>query len=203
MAVDVILIRHAAHTGDEGALLGRTPDVALSAAGLRQAEALARRLKQRRIALVQSSPQLRARQTATPLAEELSLPIEIAPPFDEIDVGAWTGRSFAELAPEPAWRRWNSRRGSSRPPEGESMAELRDRVVDHLERLAADHPGRLIAIVSHAEPIRAAVLHYRGIPLDDFAAVAVDQASVTELRVETSGGAVLRVNQTIATLEPA
>ena len=43
-------------------------------------------------------------------------------------------------------------------------------------------------LVSHAEPIRAAVLHYRGLPLDAFAQVRIDPGSITVLRLSDQDG---------------
>jgi probable phosphoglycerate mutase len=202
VAATVILIRHAACTDGSERLIGRA-QAPLTNAGRRQADALAARLAGRAIERVQSSPQLRARQTAAAIAVRLGLAVEIVGAVDEIDLGAWTGRAFADLENDPDWRNWNARRGSSRPPDGENMAELRSRVIGHLTTLADDEPDAVVAVVSHAEPIRAAIMHYRGIPLDEFARVAVDHASCTELRLEHCGGEVVQQNQTIGALEPA
>ena len=75
-------------------------------------------------------------------------------------MGAWTGAEFADLAPDERWRRWNEKRGSTQPPGGESMVALQRRVVRHVEHFRA--VGGSIVIVSHAEPIRAALMHYLG-----------------------------------------
>lgn len=203
MATAVILVRHAVCGHGADRLLGRTPAVPLTPAGQRQAERLASLLASRSIGHIQSSPQLRARQTAQPIADRLALSVEIVAAMDEIDVGAWTGRSFARLVQEPDWHRWNSRRSSARPPGGEAMIELRNRVLGHLTRVPRTCPADVLAIVSHAEPIRAAIMHYRGIPFDDFASVRIDHASCTELQLHEGGGVVVYENRTIEALEAA
>ena len=68
------------------------------------------------------------------------------------------------------------------------MRELQNRVLAGLSRLAKAHPGRRIAVVTHAEPARAAVLHYRGIPLGEFARVEIDPGSCTALRFDDEQG---------------
>jgi probable phosphoglycerate mutase len=62
------------------------------------------------------------------------------------------------------------------------MALLQRRVIEHLEQLKGQ--GGTIVIVSHAEPIRAAVMFYLGIPLDRFHSVAIDPASISTIRLE-------------------
>ena len=68
----------------------------------------------------------------------------------------------------------------SRPvPGGESIAEMQSRMVAALEQVVADHPGELIVVVSHADPIKAAIAHFSGVHLDLFQRVIVSPASVT------------------------
>jgi broad specificity phosphatase PhoE len=186
--VTILLVRHTSYSLIDRLLVGRAPHVGLSELGWRQARALARDLAQRPISRVQSSPQRRARETAEPIARTLGLPVEIAPRMDELDVGLWTGASFEKLNRSPQWEAWNSKRSSTRPPKGESMQELQKRVLDHLATLECEHPGEDIVLVSHAEPIRAAILHYRGLSLDAFAQVKVDPGSITVLRLNGRDG---------------
>jgi broad specificity phosphatase PhoE len=187
--VTVLLVRHTSHSLIDRVLVGRTPDVGLSELGRRQALALAGDLARRPISRVQSSPQRRARETAEPIAYALGLPVEVAPKMDELDVGLWTGASFEELSVSPHWHVWNNKRGSTQPPGGESMHDLQKRVLDHLAMLERQHPGEEIVLVSHAEPIRAAVLHYRGLALDAYAQIRIDPGSITMLRLDEQNGA--------------
>jgi probable phosphoglycerate mutase len=177
------LVRHAANDLAERVLCGRKVDVPLNAHGRRQAVALARRLAQERIGHVISSPRKRARQTAEPIAAALNLSVTVAAQLDEHDAGLWSGQSFADLARDPRWRLWNERRHEVRPPAGESMAELQMRILRYLDQLALRHPSDTIVLVTHAEPIRAALLHERGLPLKDFWCVDVPLAcAVTIVR---------------------
>jgi broad specificity phosphatase PhoE len=198
----VLLVRHASHSLIDRVLVGRAPDVGLSRPGRRQAGALARELSRRAISQVQSSPQRRAQETARPIAYALGLPVEIAPKMDELDVGHWTGASFEELNSSPQWHAWNSKRASTRPPEGESMRDLQERVVGYLAIIEREHPDEEIVIVSHAEPIRAAVLHYCGLPLDAFAHIRIDPGSVTVLRLNGHGGEIVGRPNAIPQLVP-
>jgi len=199
--VTILLIRHTHFTLIDRVLVGRAPHVGLSELGWRQALALARDLVQRPISRVQSSPQRRARDTAEPIAHAFGLPIEIAPKMDELDAGLWSGASFETLSANVHWQAWNSKRGTTRPPGGESMRDLQTRVLHHLATLQREHPGKEIVLVSHAEPIRAAVLHYRGLPLDAFAQVKIEPGSITELRLNGQDGEIISKPNVLPELE--
>jgi broad specificity phosphatase PhoE len=186
MVKTIHLVRHGHHALLAGVLCGRMPAVELDALGCRQMSACAAGLLPAPT-VIQSSPQRRALQSAEIFARHLGLPVEIVAAVDEIDIGDWTGRSFADLDNDPDWHNWNSRRGSSRPPNGEDMRSLQRRVVQHLDQLRDDASDGCVLIVSHAEPIRAALMHYASIPLDDFLLVTVDPASVSTLCCDRTG----------------
>jgi broad specificity phosphatase PhoE len=192
MALHIHLVRHGHHGLVDRVLCGRMPGVQLDELGCDQMAHTAEILRANGPSVVQSSPQRRALQSAAIIADRCGCTVEIASGFDEIDMGRWTGVAFAELVSDREWRKWNERRGSSRPPGGESMAVLQRRVIEHLEQLKGQ--GETIVIVSHAEPIRAALMFYLGIPLDRFHSVAIDPASISTICLEGSRRFVSCVN---------
>ncbi|HEU4565735.1 MAG TPA: histidine phosphatase family protein, partial [Gemmatimonadaceae bacterium] len=166
----------------------------LAADGRRQAARLAERLAGLPIAALYSSPVERARETAAPLAARLGLPVCDAPGAVEIDFGEWTGRTFEELARDPRWGPFNGFRSATRIPGGELIVETQARVVVELERLRERHPDAVVAVVSHADVIRAALCHYAGIPLDLMLRLEIACASVSVLEVTPYGARILRLN---------
>jgi probable phosphoglycerate mutase len=196
MVKTIHLVRHGHHAMLGHRLCGRMPGVQLDDFGCRQMSGCADMIG-RTPAGIQSSPQRRAQQSASILAWHFGLPVEIVPELDEIDYGEWTSCAFADLEGDPRWTRWNTRRSSSRPPGGESMRELQQRIVHHLEQLRRVQAGGAIVIVSHAEPIRAALLYYSLIPLDNFFSLDVDPASVSTLVIDEAGIRVSRINQRV------
>jgi broad specificity phosphatase PhoE len=176
----ILFVRHAAHSMPQ-LLVGRRNGVTLSAEGCAQARRLAEILAREPLAAVQASPRERAQATAAAIAAPHILPVETAPALDEIDVGLWTGLPFAELDKDPAWRVWNSARATARPPHGESMKSLQDRVLVHLEEVKKIYRRETVVLVSHAEPIRAALLHARGLSLNDWMCVDVPIAGISKL----------------------
>jgi broad specificity phosphatase PhoE len=186
------LIRHGHHPLLGRVLCGRMPEVELDELGSDQMAVTAEMIRHAGPVAVQSSPQRRALQSAAIVAARCGLAVEIVTAFDEIDMGVWTGANLADLASDQAWQRWNEKRGSTRPPNGESMAALQRRVVRHVEQFRTHH-GCLV-IVSHAEPIRAALMHYLRLPLDRFHAVAIDSASISTIIMRGSRTQVSCVN---------
>ena len=196
MARIIHLVRHGHHALLGRTLCGRMNGVTLDEIGCAEMARCAVNVSPRS-ALIQSSPQRRCMQSACILAAHFALPIEIVPALDELDYGEWTGRSFEELNDDPQWSRWNRRRGSTRPPGGESMRSLQNRVVNHLEQLRNDHSAGTVIAVSHAEPIRAALLHYARMRLDDFLSIEIDPSSISTLSVDNRGFKITRINQRV------
>jgi probable phosphoglycerate mutase len=195
MVEAIHLVRHGHHAMLGRWLCGRMPGVQLDELGCRQMSRCAEMIP--RPLAIQSSPQRRAQQSASILAWHFGLPVEIAPEIDEIDYGEWTSRAFAELEGDTRWKRWNTRRSAGRPPGGESMRALQQRMVQYLEQLRCAQADGAIVIVSHAEPIRAALLYYSRTPLDYFLSIEVDPASVSTLELDRAGIRISRINQQV------
>lgn len=196
MAKIIHLVRHGQHPLLGRTLCGRMKGVELDGLGCEEIARCAATVAPRPT-LVQSSPQRRCMQSACILAARFALPVEIVPALDELDYGEWTGRSFEDLGSDSRWSRWNARRGTSRPPGGESMRSLQKRVVDHLEQLRGDRNIDVVIAVSHAEPIRAALLHYSRKRLDDFLSIAIDPGSISTLRVDNRGISITGINRRV------
>lgn len=186
------LVRHGHHSLVARVLCGRMPGVQLDELGCRQMAAAAEAMVLVGPLAVQSSPQQRALQSANIVAARCRLGLEIAPAFDEIDMGQWTGIRFGDLETDKTWQQWNEKRSSTQPPGGESMAALQRRVVMHVEQLRGQ--VECVVIISHAEPIRAALMHYLRVPLDRFHSVAIDPARISTISFEGSRGLVSCVN---------
>jgi probable phosphomutase (TIGR03848 family) len=191
-----LLIRHATHRLVGHTICGRMAGVSLSEEGRAQAERLAERLSVMPIDAIYCSPMERARETAEPLALKLGLPPQTSEGLNEFDVGEWAGRTFESLASDALWQRFNTHRSVTCPPGGELMLTLQARVVAEIERLRERHGDGMVALVSHADTIRAALLYYLGMPLDHFLRIEISPASMTTLALEEGGPRLLKMNET-------
>jgi len=191
-----LLIRHAQTDMVDSALAGRMAGVHLNQMGRAQAERLAARLADIKIAGIYSSPLARAQETAARIAARQALEVRTLEEIGEIDYGDWTGRGFDDLARDPDWHRFNAMRSLARVPNGEMMIEAQARMVAALERLRLAHPEETVAIISHGDLIKAAVAHYLGVPLDLFQRITISPASVGVIIIDAQAVRVLAVNHT-------
>jgi len=191
----VLLVRHAVTPTTGVKLPGRAPGLHLSDEGRRQADAAADRVaKIPKLAALYASPLERARETALPIARVLSLAVRIERDLAELDVGDWTGISLKRASRKPEWSIIQRHPSGFRFPGGESFPEMQTRMTAALARLVARHPGEIIAAVSHADPIKAAVAQALGTPLDLFQRIFIAPASITVVAYRPEGPAVLTVN---------
>lgn len=162
----IVLMRHAEVEGGEGRCAGRFP-LHLSPEGRARALHVAEELADAPFARLCASPASRTQETLGPLAERTGLPVDILPELDEIDMGVWDGRLFAELktcCPDQYAAR-GQRLGHFRVPGGESFADVADRAMRTLSVLAEGAQPTLVA--THAGVIMAVLCRVTGHPLDD------------------------------------
>jgi probable phosphomutase (TIGR03848 family) len=192
----LVLARHAV-TEQTGPLLsGRAPGIDLSERGREQAEFLGKRLAVLPVGAVYASPIERTTQTAQAVADHHGLPVLALPGVIEADYGEWTGGKLADLAKTDLWKVVQRAPSRARFPGGESLAEMQLRMVMALEAVVADHPGEIVVVVSHADPIKAAIAHYTGVHLDLFQRIVVSPASVTVFDLSAYGAAMVKCNDT-------
>jgi len=192
----VLLVRHGA-TDTTGIILpGRAPGLHLSERGVAQAEHVAERLSglTRKPAALYTSPLERTRETAAPIARALRLRPHVERGLLECDFGLWTGRKLNLLAKKPEWRAVQHAPSTFRFPEGESFTEMQLRMWTTLERIASKHRNRTVVVVSHADPIKAAVTYAQGVPLDLFQRTVISTCSISAIGFTNATPVVLSVN---------
>ena len=161
-------------------LYGRTPGVSLDDRGRAQAATLADRLASVRLTAVYSSPLDRCMETMAPLAARQRLEVVARERLIEMDVGAWTGRSLAQVRRTRLWKRCPSitRRSSASPTASRSSRRSARTDRDAGTRRASSDAGA-IAVGSHGDIIRMLVAHFAGAHLDLFQRTTADPASVS------------------------
>lgn len=194
----VLLVRHGKTPTTGTKLPGRAPGLSLSAEGLEQAEAAARRIVElQNVAAVYASPLERTQETAGPIAAALGLPLLTEAGLIEADFGDWTGSDLKDLFKLPEWKQVQQAPSTFRFPQGESFAEMQLRIANAIASLVAAHPGQTVVAVSHADPIKAAVALAIGTHLDLFQRIVVSPCSVTAIQYPAHGApVVLAVNST-------
>ncbi|MBA4148467.1 MAG: histidine phosphatase family protein [Verrucomicrobia bacterium] len=191
-----LLIRHATNDLVDKAIAGRASGVHLNDEGRRQASRLADALADEHINRIISSPLERAFETAEFLAKPRGLNIQVSDALHEVSFGDWTGKTLEELAPLPGWKTWNTFRSACQIPNGEIISGVQARMVRLILELATQCEGETIALCGHGDPIKTALFHFLGAPLDFLHRLEISPASVSTLEMFDDAVRVASINQT-------
>jgi broad specificity phosphatase PhoE len=145
----ILLARHGETDWNAQRRVQGHSDTPLNDNGRAQALALAETLDGAVVDAVYSSDLARASDTAQVVADRLGLPVRVLPELRERHFGTWEGLTDKEiLARFPAAK-------SGSWGDGETKEEMRERVLAGLRRIAAEHPGGRVLVVTHGGPVRA------------------------------------------------
>jgi uncharacterized phosphatase len=137
----IYIIRHGETDWNASGRLQGCEDIELNDAGHEQAHKLAHYLKRKSWDVIVSSPLKRAFETAGIIASYISLQdIQVIDELKERNYGLASG-----LLPEERRNRFPD----GTIPGQEEFEHLRNRAMDALTRIATDHAGKRIIVVSH------------------------------------------------------
>lgn len=196
----ILLVRHGESVWNEEERVQGQQDIPLSELGRKQAIALGERLKGVEIAACFSSPLKRAVETTMLIldASGNSVSITTLPELMERNFGDWEGRRIDELKALFAdeFNRWVKANYIPPPPNGESVKDLLARVERGLERIFAKVQNGTILVVGHSGSVKAAICVLFQLPLQSFAKLRVDNASLTVVEVKNSRSWLISFNDT-------
>jgi broad specificity phosphatase PhoE len=161
----LVLIRHGETDWNvEGRYQGQA-DPPLNARGVEQSKELAEHLEEFGLQILYTSPLKRCAQTARIVADRLGIQVKAEPRLMEIHQGDWQTRLRAEineLYPE-LFRRWESEPWEVSPPNGESLYQVQERVINSVEDIKHKHLQARVGLVTHRIPIALIKVHYQGV----------------------------------------
>jgi broad specificity phosphatase PhoE len=180
----ILLLRHGETQWNVERRFQGQKDSPLTERGRRQAQAMARLLKD----LVTrdphpawrlvSSPLGRARDTAQAVAGALGLRVEFDDRLAEINCGEWEGLTWTEVS---AGREASSRHWIFDAPGGETHDDVQARIEDFLASLPPE-PGRRVIVVSHGASGRVMRGAYMGLGREAMLDLDVPQDAVHRLQ---------------------
>lgn len=183
-ATRLFLIRHGeVESAWQGRIYGSL-DVPLSERGRAEGSSVARVLAGTDIEAVVSSGLARTEHMAACLRAARPLGRIDDPVLRELERGEWAGSLPAELEARwpGAWASWFENPSRLRPPGGESLSDLLERVRPRVEHWARLHAGRALAVVTHGWVVRVLVCHALEAPLDVAPRLDVRTGDITVLR---------------------
>jgi probable phosphoglycerate mutase len=192
----ILLIRHGENDYVKtGKFAGRIPSVHLNEKGQQEAKEIAEGLKNVPLSAIYSSPLERAIETAQPLAKARKLKVTISEGLIETDIGDWKGMEVKKARKLPEWKNVQNSPSRFRFPNGESFQEEQTRLVNAIENIVSRHKkDELVAIFSHADPVKLIIAFYLGMHLDHFQRLACSTGSVSILNLDKSGVMLLGQN---------
>ncbi|MEK7212632.1 MAG: histidine phosphatase family protein [Patescibacteria group bacterium] len=151
----IFFARHGQTTGDMENRYGGDFDDHMTPNGRQQALELAKKLADKGIQAILTSPLIRARETAEIISRHIGSPIFIEPALKERNwYGVLTGMTKEEAARKFPRAVEELKDRNNTIPGGESYADFSARVQGIIKRLGSDTEYNCIAVVSHGGPAK-------------------------------------------------
>ncbi|GIU71725.1 MAG: histidine phosphatase family protein [Candidatus Nitrosocaldaceae archaeon] len=182
----VILMRHGKAGNNVNRILaGRELEFHLTEEGIEQVKEAAKHLRDAGIKAVYASPITRVRETAEIVCKELSLDYVIDDRLIEVDMGRVTGLSYNE-----AMDRYGdifSKFYEDKDPiieelKIERFSNIKKRVDDMLRYIAEKHEDENVLLITHLDPIKAAIANILELSGKALFKLLIPNASLTLLK---------------------
>ncbi len=189
----LFLVRHGAVESPGGVFYGQL-DVQLSRKGMEQTRLAARNLSGASISAVISSDLSRCQALAREIGSMHGLEPVIAPELREVDFGEWTGLTWQEIERvyPGEFRRRMANLATYRPPGGESISDVRKRVMPLIGRLPRDYPGGAVAVAAHGGINRVVLAALLKMPMDNIFSIDQGFCCTNIIDIFSDGPVVLR-----------
>jgi probable phosphoglycerate mutase len=158
-ATTLVLVRHGETSANVDGIWHGSLDTALTTRGRSQAERVAEHLARTRAdaSALYASPLARARDTAAPIAARLGLAPRYEDDLREYDLGAWEGKTYAELVREHRLFERMRKEPDWQPGGGESARQVAERLAGRIAAIAAAHAGERVILVTHGGALTLAL----------------------------------------------
>ncbi|MBI5359166.1 MAG: alpha-ribazole phosphatase [Planctomycetes bacterium] len=158
-------------------------DIDINAAGRKQAQALARVMKNISVDRIYTSRLKRTISTAQYISRQNGISIAPLEQLNEFGFGHWEGKTVGEIKKlYPAeFGVWVKDTNNFKSPGGESFSGFRKRVEKAINGIAGKNKGRNILVVCHAGVIRAYLAYLFGVDFRTTWKVSVDYCSLSKI----------------------
>ncbi|HUA09732.1 MAG TPA: histidine phosphatase family protein [Candidatus Acidoferrales bacterium] len=193
--MEFVLVRHGITEWNVSRRFQGQSDVALSARGYEQAEALAAALRDEPLTRVYTSDLARAYETARIIGASHALEVVTDKRLREFDFGKWEGLTWAEIVekwPEFAHARPTQARLYA-PPGGERFEDVVARVGAFFGQFRLAQPHERILVVTHAGVLHAVIAALQPAIVDPLA-VTFATASITRIAMEEGRARIMSLN---------
>ena len=162
----IYLIRHAEAEGNLYRRIHGWYNALITDNGFQQIKALEDRFRDIPVDAVYSSDLYRTMTTARAVYVPKSLPLRTDPGLREISMGSWEDLTWGEARHFhlPALELFNATSPDWSVPNGESFAQLGERMEGTVRHIAQQHLGQTVALFSHGMAIRQFLGRVKAVP---------------------------------------
>ena len=166
MTTTVYVVRHAESESNRDGVFAGAADPPLTDLGRRQARALASRLSSVTLDSIISSDLARSRETAEAVVAGRDLPLRCDARLREMHYGEWEGLTgeVVKNRYQDQWQALLNPTADFHPPGGESLAELRLRMLAVYSEVVSDQVDRSTLLVTHGNAAQALVAALLDLP---------------------------------------
>ena len=161
----IYLVRHAEAEGNLYRRIHGWYNALVTDNGFAQIQRLAQRFQDIPLDAVWSSDLYRTMTTARAVYEPKGLELHTDPQLRELNFGTWEDRPWGEVYQHEAEEiaRFNASDPTWQAPEGENLAQVGERLLRAVTRIAQENPGKTVAVFSHGTAIRQLLANVHGL----------------------------------------
>ena len=137
-----------------------------------------------------SSPLRRCLDFAQELGDQQQITVTVAPTFGEIHFGDWEGALTDEIfkqSPKAVEAFWSDPLQNP-PPNGETMEQFKERVIEGWETLISDRKGKHSLVITHGGVIRMILANLLQMPMRPLSYLSVPHACMSRISIYHSAG---------------
>lgn len=193
MTTKIFLVRHAEAEGNLFRVAHGQYDSVITSQGYRQLAYLRERFREEQLDAVYGSDLTRTHTTASALYVPRGLEFRPLPLLREIRLGVWEQLSWGQIqrTDKQMYVDFNKRPDLWHVEGAETFAQVRDRTLEGIRRIAAENPGGTVAAASHGAALRTLLGTLQGMSLEeigqtghgDNTAVSLLEAEGDDIRV--------------------
>lgn len=196
----LFLIRHGETESNKSMIYKGQGESPLSEQGKKEAELLAKALKDVPFSAIYCSTLSRSKDTANAIAKfHNKLKPIIEKDLAERYYGVFEDKSFEEIKKNYSelYKEWLYHPNQAQIPEAETLSDLQKRGAAAIQRIIKKHEGETICVVAHGGINRAILFHFMGLSLDNFFRIKQDNTCINIIEIDERGPMVALLNSTV------
>jgi probable phosphoglycerate mutase len=189
MSTQLCIVRHGETAWNAEHRVQGQLDIPLNEIGLRQAQAVGSALKEERFDALYSSDLARARQTADPIANLLSIEVLVEKNLRERHYGIFERLTYAEVRkkfPED-YARFEARDPEYAFRTGESLRDFSARSIAVISKIVNRHKDQSVLVFTHGGVLDKLYRHITGLPLSAERNFGIPNAGLNRIEITADG----------------